>query len=320
MGIMNETDLNQKEKLVLEKYSEKPWRPEELSKLLKKTMSRPTFYRAHRLLSCHYGEADKPGRCLKSPLIYVISDEEKRQYGLIYTNGDLLNGKFYFHKDKTKSQRWVKIMQKIRDYNGKDSPYHLLTIVQKEFGGYPLISADDIIEMARFHRKIPEGNRYNDEVELFKFLEPQIRRLNPLFKEDERRRVSIALREVFDLCTKDLLGATQVSDTKLSKESFDILCHVYREVDARELVKSLFLRNADSGKELTGVKARLISDITKVFTEHFDKTWIITFLNSKISELSDREIEISFEDPKEVGKIVGLRNGLIETLRELSSN
>ncbi len=320
MQFLDETKLNSRENLVLQKYSERPWRPEALSDELKKKMSRPTFYRAHRLLSDNFNKKNKPARRLSSPLIYVISDEEKRQFGLVDNHGGALKGTYYFRKDERKSQRWSKVLQKIRNYDRKNSPYYLLELIQRDFSEYPLVLPEDVIKIAGFQRKIPEGDFYNCERKLFKFLEPQIRRLKPLLNEDETRRVSIAVRAIFESCTKDLLGASQTNVNEYSKTGFDILCRVYTEEEARKLVESLFARKVDAGKEQADIRARLISDIAKVFAEHFDKAWIVTFLNSKIRELDDREIEFSIEDPKEAGNVVSLRSNLTETLKELNSS
>ncbi len=320
MNIIDETNLNWRESLVLEKYSEKPWRPEELYQELERNrrMSRPTFYRAHRLLSDNFKEEDKPARRLKLPLTYVISGEEKREFGLVDDHGNVLRGTYYFRKDERKSHKWGKILQKIRDYNGKNSPYYFLTIIQREFSGYPLVSPEDVIEIARFHRKIPDGDLYNCERELFKFLEPQIRRLNRLLKKDERTSMSVALRAIFESCTKQLLGATETTVNDHSKNVFEILCYVYTEDEAKNLVESLFTRKVNINKEQADIRANLISDISEIFSKHYGREKITALLEVKIRELEDREIDLSFEDPKEMGNVTRLKNSLNQTMKKLN--
>ncbi len=302
---------------MLQKYSEKPWRPEDLSKELEGKMSRPTFYRAHQLLSDNFKDDDKPARRLSSPIIYMISEEEKSQFGLIDGDGKPLKGKYYFRRDDRKSHRWRKILQKIRDYDGKNSPYYLLSLIQREFSGYPLVPPEDVLEIAKFHRKISDGDLYNCEKELFKFLEPQIRRLGPLLKGKDNSKVTVAVRAIFESNTKELLGATETDVNDHSKTSFDILSYVYTAEDAMHLVGSIFTRKVDAIKE-PNIRAALISDIAEVFSKHFGKGRITAFLETKIRELEDREIDLSFEDPKEMGNVIRLKDSLTLTLKKLN--
>ncbi|EQB70368.1 MAG: hypothetical protein AMDU1_APLC00062G0025 [Thermoplasmatales archaeon A-plasma] len=248
MITLDETDLNQREKLVLEKYSEKPWRPEELAKELRTKMSRPTFYRAHRLLSDQYGEADKPGRRLKSSLIYVISDEEKRQFGLINSNGDLLKGKYYFRKDERKAQNWKKIMRKVEDYRGDKTPYHLLALVQREFSGYPFITARDVSKVVELITVAPKDDVYNSRHELFKFLEPQIKRLKNDPTEEDSKILAVSIRKIFDSSVEELLGLGEANVDEHQNKIFDILCDVYNEHEAISVIDVLFNYSAQEGK------------------------------------------------------------------------
>ena len=305
---------------MLQKYSEKPWKPEGVWKELRNKMSRPTFYRAYKLLSDNFKDDDKPARRLYSPVIYIISDEEKRQFGLIDGHGNTLRGNYYFRKDERKSQKLNKILQKIKDYDGKNSPYYLLTLIQREFRGYPLVSPQDVIEISKFHGKIPEGDFYTCEEELFKFLAPQIKRLSPLLIEDERRKVSMALRAIFESCTNRLLGADETNENDHSKESFDILCYIYSEEEAKKLIESLFTIKVEAGKEQHNIRGILISNISEVFIKHNGKEKITALLEAKIRELEDREIDLSLKEPKEMGNVTRLKDYLTKTLKKLNDS
>ncbi|MFG1449608.1 MAG: hypothetical protein AAE983_03075 [Thermoplasmataceae archaeon] len=318
MIIIDDSDLNHREKMVLEKYSEKPWRPEELSSKLRREMSRPTFYRAHRLLLDNFSSDNKPSRRLSSPLIYEISEDEKKQFSLVDSSGNPIKGKYYFRKDERKAQKWNKIMQKIRDYNGQSSPYNPLALIQREFSGYPTVSPEDVIEIAIFHGKIPEEDLYNCEEELFKFLDPQIKRLSTLLKEEYRIKMSVAVRAIFESCTDKLFGATKTNVNNHSKKSYDILCYTYTENEATNLFESLFAKKLDVSKEQSGVRANLISDIAEVFSEHFGVDRIAALLETKIRELEDMEIELSFDSPKDLGNVTQLKNVLMQAQLKLN--
>ena len=317
MTTLDETDLNQREKLVLERYSEKPWRPEELSKALAKTMSRPTFYRAHRLLSDHYGEGDKPAKCLKSPLIYVISDEEKRQYGLIDTNGDLLKGKYYFRKDERKAQRWKKIMQKVEDYRGDIPPYYLLTLVQREFRGYPFITAQDVSKVVELITVAPKDDVYNSMHEMFKFLEPQIERLKNTLSEEDLKILAYSIRKIFDYSVEELLGHGGENVDEHQNKTFDILCYVYRKDEAMNVIDALFGHHAQEGKE--EVKNQLISDLIETYSKHYEINDIVSYLRDKISDLDEQEIELSLEDSRKVIIVTSLRSYLDKVLKKITT-
>ena len=317
MTTLDETDLNQREKLVLEKYSEKPWRPEELSKALAKTMSRPTFYRAHRLLSGHYGEADKTGRHLKHPLIYVISDEEKRQYGLIDTNGDLLKGKYYFRKDERKAQKWNKIMRKVKDYRGDKSPFYLLTLMQREFSGYPFITAQEVSKVVELITVAPKDDVYNSRHELFKLLEPQIERLKNTLTKEDSKILAGSIRKIFDSSVEELLGPGEANVDEHQKKAFDILCYVYSKDEAKDVIDALFSHRAQEGKE--EVKNQLISDLIETYSKHYEITDIVSYLRDKISDLDEQEIELSLEDSRKVIRVTSLRSYLDKILNKITT-
>ena len=301
---------NSKEHVVLGKFAAKPRRPEDLSKELKShgVMSRAAFYRVLK-------------RIKRESLIYPISEQEKKQFGVVDKEGNPLKGKYYFFKDELKTQRWVKIMEKISTYDGKKSPSYLLTILTKEFGGYPLISVKDVVEIARFHKKLPKSNLYNDEEEILRFLEPQIKRLVPALSKYEQKLVYAELFIIFNSCTRDLLGQDRnyVSDEH-SKNSFDILCLLSKEKKASKIIQSLFDMNSDPYKEQSSTRVRLISNLVKIFSKHYGRSWIVPFLNSKIRELSLKEIESLIDNPIESGNIVRLKEGLVNVIRELGNN
>ena len=301
---------NRKEHAVLSEFAAKPRRPEGLSKELKDRgiMSRAAFY---RLLK----------RMKRESRIYLISEQEKKQFGLVDKDGNTLKGKYYFFKDKLKTQRWVKIIQKIRTYDGNKSPSYLLTFLTMEFAGYPLISVKDVVEIARFHKKLPKSNLYNDEEEILRFLEPQIKRLVPALSKDEQKLAYAELSIIFNSCTRDLLGQDRnyVSDEH-SKNSFDILCLLSKEKKASKIIQSLFDMNSDPYKEQSSTRVRLISDLVKIFSKHYGRSWIVPFLTSKIRELSLKEIESLIDNPIESGNIVRLKEGLVNVIRELGNN
>ncbi len=317
MTTLDETNLNQREELVLKKYSEKPWRPEALSKALAKTMSRPTFYRAHRLLSGHYDEADKAGRGLNTSLIYVISDEEKRQYGLIDTNGDLLKGKYYFRKDERKAQKWKNIMRKVEDYRGDISPYHFLKLVQGEFRGYPFITARDVSKVVELITVAPKDDVYNSRHELFKFLEPQIKRLKNTLTEEDSKILAGSIRKIFDSSVEELLGPGEASVDEHQKKAFDILCDVYTEDEAKVVIDALVNYSAQEEKE--EVKNQLISDLIETYSRHYEITDIVSYLRNKISDLDEQEIEFSLEDSRKVSRVASLRSYLDKVLKKITT-
>jgi hypothetical protein len=301
---------NTKEYVVSCEFAAKPRRPEDLSKELKGrgVTSRAGFYRVLK-------------RIKRDSVIYPISEQEKKQFGLVDKDGNTLKGKYYFAKDEFKKQRWAKIMEKIRTYDGKKSPLYLLRILTREFGGYPLISVSDIVKIARFHKKLPKSNLYNDEEEILRFLEPQIKRIIPTLSEIEQKLVYDELSTIFNSCTRDLIGEDPkyVSDEH-SKSSFDILCLLSEEEQAVKMVESLFDINCDPLKEQSSARVRLISDLVKIFSKHYGRSTIVKLLNSKIKELSDEEIESVVDDQTEYGNIVRLKEGLDNVIRELGSN
>lgn len=317
MCIFDETALNQKEELVLAKYSEKPWRPEELAKELKTKMSRPTFYRAHRLLSDHYREADKPGRRLKSPLIYVISDEEKRQYGIIDTNGNLLKGKYYFHKDELKAQKWNRIMRLVKDYRGDKSPLHLLKLVEREFSGYPFITAKEVSKVVELITGAPRDNVYDLRYEIFKFLEPQIKRLKSTVTEEDSKILAGSIRKIFDSSVDELLGPVEVNADEHQNKAFDILCDVYSEHESKGVIDALLTHWVQEGRE--EVKNRLISDLIETYSKHYEITDIASYLRDKISYLDEQEIELSLEDEIKAIKVGSLRSCLEQVLKKITT-
>lgn len=302
MEIDFEKELSGNELTLLRYYTDKPWKTSELQKKVEKEIRRATFYRTYNRLRFEYG------------LIYELSSEEKDLFGLD------VKEHYIFHKDKRKAEKWGKVMEKIKNYDGKNSPYNFLTIIQKEFSGYPLVSLKDVIEIARFYGKIPEEDIYNCERELFKFLEPQTRRLSPLLKKDERNSMSTALRNIFESCTNRLLGATETNIDEHSKTSFDILCYVYTDEEAKKLVESLFTRKVDAGKEQTDIMAKLISDIFEIFSKHYGNEKVTALLEVKIREMEDREIDLSFEDPKKMRDVTRLKDSLTQTLKKLSAS
>jgi hypothetical protein len=301
---------NSKEYVVSCEFAAKPRRPEDLSKELKDrgVTSRASFYRVLK-------------RIKKDSVIYPISEQEKKQFGLVDKDGNTLKGKYYFAKDEFKTQRWDKIMEKIRTYDGNKSPSNLLRILTKEFGGYPLISVSDVVEIARFHKKLPKDNLYNDEEEILRFLEPQINRIVPTLIQDEQNIAYAELSAIFNSCTRDLLGEDPkyVSDEH-SKSCFDILCLLSKDKQANEIIRSLFDMDCDPLKEQSSARVRLISDLVKIFSKHYDRSTIVELLNSKIKELSNKEIESLIDDQTEYGNIVRLKEGLVNVLRELGSN
>ena len=297
-----EKKLSGKELTLFRYYTDKPWKTSEIQKEVEKGIPRATFYRMYNRLRFEYG------------LIYELSSEEKELFGFD------VKDHYFFHKDERKATKWQKVMEKVRDYNGKNSPYYFLTIIQREFSGYPLVSPEDVIEIARFHRKIPDGDLYSCERELFKFLEPQIRRLNRLLKKDEKTSVSVALRAIFESYTKQLLGATETNVNDHSKKVFEILSYVYTEDEAKKLVESLFTRKVNINKEQADIRANLISDISEIFSKHYGREKITALLEVKIRELEDREIDLSFEDPKEMGNVTRLKNSLNETMKKLNDS
>ena len=307
--MINKYPQNSKEQIVCSKFSERPHRPEELSsELRRRNISRATFYRIIKRLT-------------KESLIYVISDEEKKGFGLVDEEGQLLKGKYYFYRNEGKLQRWAIIMKEMEDYNGLAPTHQFLKIVSEEFSGYPLVSTEDIIETARFHDKIPRDDLYNDEEKLFKFLAPQIRRISKALNEDEREKAYLVLIKIFDSCTNRLLGTDQIyTSDEHSRMSFDILCNVSSEDKARKLVKSLFNRKIDPGKDLIDIKSKFLPDLIKIFSKHFGKSSMLEFLDLKIRKLSDMEIEYSLKNPSKIGNISRLKENLIETRKELSSN
>ncbi|QRF75291.1 hypothetical protein Thermo_00785 [Thermoplasmatales archaeon] len=302
MEIDFEKKLSENELTLLRYYTDRPWKTSELQKKVEKAIPRATFYRTYNRLRFEYG------------LIYELSSEEKDLFGLG------VEEHYIFHKDKRKAEKWQKVMEKIKDYDGKNSPYNFLTIIQREFSGYPLVSLEDVIEIARFYGKIPEEDIYNCERELFKFLEPQIRRLSPLLKKDERNSMSTAVRSIFESCTYRLLGATETNINEHSKTSFDVLCYVYTDEEAKKLVESLFTRNIDASKEQADIRAKLISDISEIFFKHYGMEKITALFEVKLIELEDREIDLSFEDPKKMGDATRLKNSLTQTLKKLSAS
>ena len=305
MEIDDETQLSLRENLVFQGYSKGPRKSEDLQNELKKKMSRPTFYRAQRHL-------------LAKKLIYVISDEEKKQFGLIDKLGLPLKHKYYFRRDEGKAQKWNKIMQKVREYEGVKSPYYLMNLIQREFSGYPLISLEDVIQITEIIGKMPKREVYTCGSELFKFLEPQVKRMKSRPTKD--RKISDAVRRLFELFTNDLLGATETNVNDWSEKSFDILCNIYTGEEARGLIDSIYSRRTvDDNKE--AIRGDLMENLIEIYSKHFDaheKNAMVASLRDKIAELDDREVELSLdENPRQLQIVSGLRNCLVQALNKI---
>ena len=317
MIIIDDSDLNHREKMVLEKYSEKPWRPEELSSKLRREMSRPTFYRAHRLLLDNFSSDNKPSRRLSSPLIYEISEDEKKQFSLVDSSGNPIKGKYYFRKDERKAQKWNMIMRKVKDYRGDKSPFYLLALMQREFSGYPFITAPEVSKVVELVTVAPKDDVYNLRHEMFKFLEPQIERLKNTLTKEDSKILAGSIRKIFDSSVEELLGPGEANVDEHQKKAFDILCCVYSKDEAMDAIDALFSHRAQEGKE--EVKNQLISDLIETYSKHYEITDIVSYLRDKISDLDEQEIELSFEDSRKVIRITSLRSYLDKVLKKITT-
>ena len=189
--------------------------------------------------------------------------------------------------------------------------------MQREFSGYPFITAPGVSKVVELVTVAPKDDVYNLRHEMFKFLEPQIERLkNTLTKEDSKILVC-SIRKIFDSSVEELLGPGEANVDEHQKKAFDILCYVYSKDKAMDVIDALFSHRAQEEKE--EVKNQLISNLIETYSKHYEITDIVSYLRGKISDLDEQEIELSLEDSRKVIIVTSLRSYLDKVLKKITT-
>lgn len=296
MRLTNERNLSGKKIVVLEKYSERPRKSEELSRELKQKMSRPTFYRILQSL-------------LESSSIYRIPESEKKSFGI----GK--KGKYYFRRDEEKAEAWKKIMGKVRGYSGGISPWNLMNIIQRRFSGYPLISVGDIEEIINVLYITPADFLLIVRGELFKFLEPQIERLGGLPDRAGLGSIQDALQTLFEKCVQEALDPSTTNSPGHAEKAFGIICRLNSRQEALRAVEFIVTGEVDSST--TWILPQLLQNMVTIYSKSYGSEEIVAFLREEVRKFNNAEIELSLEDQEQFKVVQSKRDALQVSLDKL---
>lgn len=163
METKNETNLSKRQQIVLEWFSKEPYKPENLWNKLKDrklqiTLSRPTSYRALKALK-------------KINLIYHLTEEDKQNYGIVE------KGSFYFRSDPKRKERWEKLIEKVKEFNGTQNIGVVINIMKREFENFPLVTNADLVSTLDTIMKMSEDNLWSLRGNLLSFLENHVKRM-----------------------------------------------------------------------------------------------------------------------------------------------
>jgi len=230
---MTPTDvvLGDKEKIVLNEYTKKPWRPEKLWKELepKRKMSRPTFYRIHRSL------LGKDPRRSEKPLIHLLSDEEKVELGIKE------KGKFYYHIDEDKARRWSTIISKLKGYDGSYNLVHVSSLMKKDFSFYPRVAVSDIVDIINICTNLSYSDQnLSARGNFIDFIYSQVRRLISSDFKDGREEILEGLKQLFDKLSGELFSAGLTNNIQQTESVFKIIC-LFGVHAPLEIIRRLFM-------------------------------------------------------------------------------
>ena len=189
-----------------------------------------------------------------------------------------------------------------------------------EFSGYPFITAQEVSKVVELVTVAPKDDIYNSRREMLKFLEPQIKRLKNTLKKEDLEDLKIlagSIRKIFDSSVDELLGPEEANVDEHQNKAFDLLCDVYDEHEAKDVIDALFSHRAQEGKEED--KNQLISDLIETYSKHYEITHIASYLRKKISYLDEQEIEFSLEDSRKVSRVASLRSYLDKVLKKITT-
>jgi len=229
---LKDVSLGDKEKIVLDEYTRKPWRPEKLWKELasKRKMSRGTFYRCHRFLL-----GENPKRPLKRPLIYPLSDLEKINFGINE------KGKFYYHMDESKGERWSMLLLKLKKYDGSQNLYHVSYLMKNDFSFHPGVTVSDIEDIINICAKLSLSDQnWSARGNFIDFIYSHVKRLISSDFKDGREEILNGLKQLFDKLSGELFGAEDGDDTQQAENVFKIIC-LFGAYEPLEIIKGLFM-------------------------------------------------------------------------------
>jgi len=230
--------LEDRERIVLNEYTKRPWKPEKLWKKLepKKIMSRATFYRIHRRL------LGKDPRRFEKPLIHLLSDEEKVELGIKE------KGKFYYHIDEDKARRWSTIISKLKGYDGSHNLYHISSLMKKDFSFYPGVVVSDIVDVINICTKLSLSDQnWSVRENFIDFIYSQVKRLISSDFKDGREEILNGLKQLFDKLSGELFGAENVNVTQHAENVFKITC-LFGAHEPLEIIKGLFMNVKEDKK------------------------------------------------------------------------